>query len=47
MTEQESRRIKAALDDCLSGVYALPSMRADILRAAKGEMKVKKKLKYS
>ncbi len=44
MTEQESRRIKAALDDCLSGVDALPSVRPDILRAVKGEKKVKRNL---
>jgi len=44
MTEQENRRIKEALDSCLSGVDALPSMRADILRAAKGEQKVKRRM---
>ena len=44
MTEQDNRRIKAALDSCLSGVDALPSMRSDILRAAKGEKKVKRSL---
>lgn len=44
MTEQEKRNIKAALDDCFSGVDALPSMRADILRAAKGEQKVKRRM---
>ena len=42
MTDQEKRNIKAALDDCLSGVDALPSLRADILRAAKGEKKMKR-----
>lgn len=36
--------VRQALEDCLSGVKALPSMRGEILRAAKGEMKVKKKL---
>lgn len=44
MTEQEKRNIKAALDDCFSGVDALPSMRSDILRAAKGEQKVKRRM---
>ncbi len=44
MTEQENRRIQEALSSCLSGVDALPSRRADILRAAKGEMKVKRKM---
>jgi len=44
MTDQDNRRIKEAMASCLSGVDALPSMRADILRAAKGEAKVKRKL---
>lgn len=44
MTEQENRKIREALTSCLSGVDALPSMRADILRAAKGEKKVKRSL---
>lgn len=44
MTEQDNRKIKEALTSCLSGVDALPSMRADILRAAKGEKKVKRSL---
>ena len=44
MTEQENRTIREALSSCLSGVDALSSMRSDILRAAKGEKKVKRKL---
>ena len=44
MTEQENRKIREALTSCLSGVDALPSMRSDILRAAKGEQKVKRNL---
>ena len=43
MTEQDNRKIKEAIASCLSGVEALPSQRAEILRAAKGEMKVKRK----
>ena len=35
MTEQDKRKIREAMTSCLSGVDALPSMRADILRAAK------------
>lgn len=44
MTEQDKRKIREAMTSCLSGVDALPSMRADILRAAKGEKKVKRSL---
>ena len=44
MTEQDNRKIREALSSCLSGVDALPSMRPEILRAAKGEQKVKRKL---
>ena len=36
--------VRAALNDCLSGVEALPSRRDSILRAAKGEVKVKRKI---
>ena len=36
--------VRAALNDCLSGVEALPSRRDSILCAAKGEIKVKRKL---
>ena len=44
MTKYDDQHIRDALDVCLSGVDALPSMRADILRAAKGEKKVKRKM---
>ena len=44
MNRYDDRHLKDALDACLSGVDALPSMRADILRAAKGEQKVKRKV---
>ncbi len=36
------KAVRAALDDCLSGLEALPSRRDSILRAAKGEVKVRK-----
>lgn len=39
-----NQAVHAALDDCLSGVEALPSRRDSILRAAKGEQKVKRKI---
>lgn len=41
MNEMDKRKIKEAMSSCLSGVDALPSMRAEILRAAKGEKKLK------
>ena len=44
MTNRDNEKIREALASCLSGVDALPSQRADILRAAKGEVKMKKKL---
>ena len=44
MTERDNEKIREALSSCLSGVDALPSQRADILRAAKGEVKVKRKV---
>ena len=44
MNRYDDRHLKDALDACLSGVDALPSRRADILRAAKGEQKVKRKV---
>jgi hypothetical protein len=36
--------VRAALDDCLSGVDGMPSLRYDIMRSVRGETKVKKKL---
>lgn len=44
MTPSDKRKIKDAMDACLTGVDALPSRRADILRAAKGETKMKRKM---
>ena len=44
MTKYDDQHIHDALDACLSGVDALPSMRADILRATKGEKKMKRKM---
>lgn len=36
--------VRAAIDDCLSGVDALPSVRADVLKQVRGEEKVNKKI---
>jgi len=36
--------VRSAIDDCLSGVDQMPSLRSDIMRKARGEVKVKKKL---
>lgn len=44
MNRYDDQNIREALASCLSGVEALPSRRADILRAAKGEVKVKRKM---
>lgn len=44
MNPSDKRKIKNAMDACLTGVDALPSRRADILRAAKGEKKMKRKM---
>ena len=44
MTEQDTQKIRAAIADCLSGLDTLPSQRAEILRAAKGETKMKRKM---
>ena len=37
--------IHAALDNCLSGIDAMPSLHYDIMRKVRGEKLVKKKLK--
>ena len=37
-------KVRAALGDCLSGVDQMPSLRHDIMRKARGERVVKKKL---
>ncbi len=44
MTHDDKQKIRQALSSCLSGVEALPSRRGEILRAAKGEVKVKRKM---
>ena len=44
MREITNEAVRAALDDCLSGVQALPSVRADVLNQVRGDVKVKKKL---
>ena len=36
--------VRAALDDCLSGIDAMPSLRYDIMQKVRGETVVKKKL---
>ncbi len=36
--------IRAAIDECLSGVDALPSLRGEVLSQTRGEKKVKKRL---
>ncbi len=40
----DAEKIRRALDVCLSGVDELPSQRAEILRRARGEQIVKKKI---
>ena len=35
--------VRAAIDDCLSGVQDMPSVRADVLNQVRGDVKVKKK----
>lgn len=44
MKQLSDQAVRAAIDDCLSGVEALPSVRADVLNQVRGEIKVKKKL---
>ena len=44
MREITNEAVRAALDDCLSGVQTLPSVRADVLNQVRGDIKVKKKL---
>ena len=41
---QDHDHVRSAIDDCLSGVDQMPSLRADIMRKAKGDVKVKRKL---
>ncbi|MBQ3484474.1 MAG: DUF4179 domain-containing protein [Clostridia bacterium] len=44
MNKIDHQAVRAAIDDCLSGADALPSVRADVLNQLRGEVKVKKKL---
>ena len=44
MNKIDHLAVRAAIDDCLSGADALPSVRADVLNQLRGEVKVKKKL---
>lgn len=41
---REKALVQAAIDDCLSGVDNMPSLLTEVMRKAKGEEKVKKKL---
>lgn len=43
MKEITNEAVRTAIDDCLSGVQTLPSVRADVLNQVRGEVKVKKK----
>lgn len=44
MNHADNQKIQEALTSCLSGVEALPSRRGEILRAVRGEKKVKRKM---
>lgn len=44
MNKIDHQAVRTAIDDCLSGADALPSVRADVLNQLRGEVKVKKKL---
>ena len=44
MKDVTNQAVRAAIDDCLSGMDALPSVRAAVLNQTRGEVKVKKKL---
>lgn len=43
MNKLTNAAVRAAIDDCLSGVDSMPSVRADVLNQVRGEVKVKKK----
>lgn len=43
MNKLTNAAVRAAIDDCLSGVDGMPSVRADVLNQVRGEVKVKKK----
>lgn len=47
MKELTNEAVRAAIDDCFSGMDALPSVRADVLNQVRGEGKVKKKFSVS
>lgn len=47
MKELTNEAVRAAIDDCLSGASALPSVRAEVLNQVRGEVKVKKKFSVS
>ena len=44
MKNVTNQAVRAAIDDCLSGVESMPSVRAQVLNQVRGEVKVKKKL---
>ncbi|MBQ7850291.1 MAG: DUF4179 domain-containing protein [Clostridia bacterium] len=44
MKDVTNQAVRAAIDDCLSGVESMPSVRAQVLNQVRGEVKVKKKL---
>lgn len=39
--------VRSAIDDCLSGVDQMPSLRSGIMRKVRGEVKVKRKLSFA
>lgn len=43
MNKLTNAAVRAAIDDCLSGVDGMPTVRADVLNQVRGEVKVKKK----
>ena len=47
MKNMTNEAVRAAIDECLSGVGALPSVRANVLNQVRGEVKVKKKFSVS
>ena len=44
MKNVTNQAVRAAIDDCLSGVESMPSVRVQVLNQVRGEVKVKKKL---
>ena len=47
MKEMTNEAVRAAIDDCLSGAGALPSVRAAVMNQLRGEDQVKKKFSVS